>query len=137
MRYETKLRNKTMITEETKFTQNIQVWAIPASAWTLENYPEEPPFKMQVRTDKPWDTGAVMVHEEELDVVVPAGIDLNAQAISTLEDAAKEIQKETADRLAEIKKQIQSLLCIEHQPEEVDLEQDLANRESPDWASEA
>ena len=106
-----------MITEKTNLEQTLQIWAMPQSDWFRENHPDEAPFYYEVRTDKPWQTGAVMVHEQSVILTVPEGIDVTRAAITTLEAAIKETQAEAEKRVEDLKKQISNLLMLTHQAE--------------------
>lgn len=109
-----------MKTEKTELTQSLKIWAIPQSKWHRENYPDDPPFYYAVRTDTPWGDGAVLVHEEDIVLTVPAGIDLTLMGIKTLQEAQAEIRAEAQRKFDELQEQIDALLLLEHKP--VDLE---------------
>ena len=101
-----------MKTVETKVTKVIKVWAIPHSAYWRENHPSSIPFDFEVRTSKAWDDGAVLVHEEEITLTVPAGIDLLSATISTMEEAIRNIKKDAAEKVDGLQKQINDLLLL-------------------------
>lgn len=102
-----------MKTEVTTLKQLLQVWAIPESEWRRKNYPEEPAFKYEVKTDKPWNEGAVKVHEAEVSIVIPAGIDITKAAIETLREAQKEVRAVADAKVNELNEKINDLLMIE------------------------
>lgn len=105
-----------MKTVETKVTETLQIWAIPHSKYHRESFPEDPPFFYSVRTDKPWDSGAVKVNEEEITFTIPAGIDITTAAVDTLKAAIAEIELDTATKIAELREQIKGLLQLTYQP---------------------
>ena len=105
-----------MRTEKATFTQKLQVWAYPTDQYTRDMNPDSPAFEYKVCTDKPWNSGAVMVHEEEVSLTVPAGVDLTTAAIATLEAAIKEVEDRDYQEIESLRQQIKNLVCLEHQP---------------------
>ena len=111
---------KRLITEETPVSQILQVWALPHSKWHRESFPEEGPFHYQMRTDEPYGNGNVLLCEEKLTITVPAGIDLGAKAVETLEEEVRRVRKEANDKCTTLQEQINSLRLLAHMPEEED-----------------
>lgn len=109
-----------MKTEKTELTQSLKIWAIPQSKWHREHYPDDPPFFFEIRTGKAWEDGAVCVHEEEVALTIPAGIDLTQAGVATLQDAITETRADCEKKVGELQEKINSLLLLEHKP--VDLE---------------
>ena len=107
-----------MKTKKTEFKQKVGIWAIPKSSYQIEQNPDDEPFDFQVRTDKPWINGAVQVHEEEISMTVPEGIDITMKAIETLNAAKVELQASLNSQIAEINGQISNLLRLECIPDE-------------------
>jgi len=105
------------ITAETVVRQDIFIWAIPQSAWYIEEHPDECPYTFEVRTDKPWEKGAVKVYEQELELVVPAGINVTEKAIETFKEAQREVQLEADEKINNLEDRIKALLQITHQPD--------------------
>lgn len=103
-----------MKTTQETITQELQIWAMPVSDWHRENYPDKPPFTYQVCTDKPWASGAVLVHTVPVTLVVPEGIDLTSKAVETLKEAIKETKDEAVAKVERLEKQISNLLMLEH-----------------------
>jgi hypothetical protein len=99
-------------TKMTPITRTIKIWAIPNS------FPEpgEDPFTFEVRTDRPWATGAVMIHEEDITVTIPAGINLIAKAVETLEHAKRETTDAYIRDLKDLDKRIDDLKLIGYTP---------------------
>jgi hypothetical protein len=95
-------------TKLTPITRLIKIWAIP------KPFPEpgEEPFTFEVRTDRPWGTGAVMIHEEEITLEIPAGINLVAKAVETLEHAKREKTDEYIRDLKDLDKRIDDLKLL-------------------------
>ena len=106
-----------MKTEATTLKQQLQVWAIPQSAYHIEEYPDEPPFYYEVRQSQSWSTGAVLVMEQEFEMTIPAGIDLTEKAIETLGKAAEEVQRDADANIESINSMISKLLMLEHKPD--------------------
>jgi hypothetical protein len=107
-----------MKTEATKVTNTLQIWAIPQSDYYIEEHPGEIPFRYEIRTHKPYQDGSVMVHETEVSLLVPAGIDLLKAAIETLQSEIKTTRAEAEKRCQELEKQVHNLLLLEHKPTE-------------------
>lgn len=108
-----------MKTKKTEFNQTVGVWAIPKTSFEIEQSPKAEPFYFQVQTNSPWQNGAVKVHEENITITVPEGIDLTAKAIETLELAKAELYGSLKQQVADIDSQIKALTMIEHiAPEE-------------------
>ncbi len=106
-------------TKETVVKGDIQVWAIPRTAWEMEQSEEkEPaPFKFTLRTSAPYQDGAVKLNTQEIMVILPGGIDLLTAALSTLKEQM-EVERKTCDsRIAELQKQVDALALIEYIPE--------------------
>lgn len=102
-----------MKTEVTTLKQVLQVWAIPVSEWRRKEYPDEPRFTYAVRTDKAWAEGAVKIHEAEVSIVIPAGIDITRAAIETLREAQREVRSEADAKVNALNEKINDLLMIE------------------------
>ena len=106
-----------MKTKLTTLEQTLQVWALPRSDWEMRQKPELEPFKFSVRTDKPWSEGAVKVHEADVKIVIPEGIDITTMAIETLREAQKEVRAEADKKVSSLADQINNLLMLEHKPD--------------------
>jgi len=105
-----------MKTQNTKLTQTVKVWAVPRSSYAMEQNPNSPPFEFRIRTDSPWENGAVNVFEKEITIEVPDGIDLTERAIATLREAKLAVLADAERRIVEIDTQISNLTLIEHKP---------------------
>lgn len=108
-----------MKTVETVVVQTLKVWAIPHSTYMRENHPNPIPFDFEIRTGKAWEDGAVLVHEEEINLTVPAGIDLLSATIATMEEAMRNIKREAKEKCEDLQQQINSLLLLTHQTDSV------------------
>lgn len=108
-----------MKTKNTKFKQKLKVWAIP-NAYHDPNDKNSAAFSYEVSSGVRWETGAIMVHEEEFEITVPAGIDLTAMAIETLKSAKEKLMAEYYKSRSEIDEQISNLLALEFRPTVVD-----------------
>lgn len=105
-----------MKTKQELVTGEVSVWAIPKATYELEALqPGEQPFYYALRTDAPWQQGAVKVYSETLSMVVPEGIDLVSKAVLTLEMAMEERTKSYQYDMEQLRLQINKLLLLEHQ----------------------
>ena len=93
---------------------NIDVWAVPTSVWEQEELGMGV-FKYRLKgdTDRCWEDGAVKVHTQECEIVVPDGIDLRERAVATLTEEQERIERECKERVTHLENQIRSLLCLE------------------------
>lgn len=108
-----------MITKKEAVTGKVAVWALPASKWELQNNPQAEVFKYVLATGDRWEQGAVKVQEYEISVVVPAGVDLLARAIATLQEQKEKVLGEAQRQATEIQQQINQLMLIGHEPTRV------------------
>ena len=106
-----------MKTETTTLEQTLEVWAIPVSKWRRENFPDDAPFNYEVRTSKAWSEGAVKIHEADVKIVIPGGIDITKAAIETLREAQKEVRLEADQKVSDLADRINELLMLEHKPD--------------------
>jgi len=108
-------------TKEQNISTKLQIWAIPKSSYHIqfekdEGDPAPFPFTYEVRTDRCWATGAVMVKEAPVEVYLPGDIDLYEKAIETLDQAEEDVMAEAHRQVEELKKQRQQLLLLSHSP---------------------
>jgi hypothetical protein len=106
-------------TESTEVTETLQIWAIPRSEWQIERDPAKFPFRYEIRTGSPYQDGSVKVHEQEVSLYVPAGIDLRKKAIETLSEEIKTVKKDADTRVKDLEEQINSLALLEYKPDNV------------------
>ena len=112
-----------MKTKQEAIKGSVQIWAMPRTEWEIKQLVEggeaEPlPFSYQIRTQSPWTDGAVNLHEAEVTVMLPPGIDLLKKAIDTLEEAMMAKTRAHNKDMTVLKKKRDALLMIEHKPEE-------------------
>jgi hypothetical protein len=127
-----------MHTKSEPVTGSIQIWAIPRSTYELTQNPELSPFTYQLCTSTPWQTGAVRVSTHEVILYVPAGVNLLAAALETLELKKKEAFDYYARQVKEIDEQVQQLLRLAG-PSHASPEENEANADAlvGDWEPEA
>lgn len=101
-----------MITQKTKATGTVAVWAIPTSEWERQRDETLGVFKYVLSTCDRYESGAVKVHEYSVALTVPGGIDLLQRAVATLMEAKDKVLGEAQRRAEEIQKQINQLLCL-------------------------
>jgi len=111
------MRDQKVTVEET-ITQTLTVWAIPQSQWHIDNYPDEGYFYYEVKTNKPYETGAIQVCEDDHTFTVPAGISLADAAIETYKEAIAAKQAQCYVEVSELHAKINSLLLLEHTVDE-------------------
>lgn len=108
-----------MKTKKTEFKQNVAIWAIPKTSYQIESNPGDEPFYFEVMTNSAWQQGAVKVHDEEISITVPEGIDITRKAIETLNAAKVELQATLNQQVSELNDQINALLQLEYVKEDV------------------
>lgn len=101
-----------MLTKKEPVTGNVYVWAIPQSKYALEQDSTLPPFRYEIHTGSPWQNGAVRVSEHEVTLTVPAGVNLLAAALETLELKKKEAFEAYAREVKQIDEQIAGLMLL-------------------------
>ena len=105
-----------MKTKRTEVVQKMAIWAIPKSDYEIEESPNEMPFNYKIMTgpcSTPWQDGSVKVHEADMTMYVPAGLDLLEKAVETLKDQIKETRAEAQSKIVKYEAQINNLLLIE------------------------
>ena len=108
-----------LLTEQETLTAQLQVWAVPHSKWHLENYPEDGYFRMEVRTDEPYGDNNILCNEQEVKIVLPAGIDLGAKAIDTLKAEIEQTRREAKERCELLQERINCMQQLTHMEEDV------------------
>jgi hypothetical protein len=105
-----------MITKREKVKGKAFIWAIPTSDWERNNNPEVGVFRYKVGTEQNvYCTGAVKVCEHEVELEVPAGVNLLERAIVTLNEEKTRVLGEAQKRAMEIQEEINKLLMIGHE----------------------
>lgn len=108
----------------------VSVWAIPKSSW--ERVEGEDAFRYVIKDSTPWESGAVKVCTQEVELVVPAGIDLLARAVETLQEKQRAVLAEAHRQNTEYEEQIKRLLMIGHdKPEVKEVEGVLVDPDDP------
>lgn len=102
------------LTKATRVEGVVSIWAVPKAEYQI-TVDEPELFYYEIRTDKPWQSGAVQVLEDNVSMMVPAGIDLRKQAVDTLREAKQEVMRNATEALEALDKKIETMLCIEHQ----------------------
>lgn len=105
-----------MLTKKEKVQGTAFVWALPTSEWERTNNPDVGVFKYRIDTSTSrYESGAVKVCEFEVEMEVPAGINLLQRAIETLNEEKTRVLGEAQKRAMEIQEQINGLLMIGHE----------------------
>ena len=103
-------------TKTTVVKGKAQIWAKPSYEYDYELEENVPTgFEYVIQDYAPWQNGSVMVSEQEIELTVPAGINLVEQAIETLERAEEEALHQYNETKAELSKRKQQLLQITYQ----------------------
>lgn len=125
-----------MLTKKTSVPGIIQIWALPKASWEIntEEYDGQPfKYALYGENSRPYQDGAVMVVEHRASFEVPAGVDLLAAAIATLQKQKTDVLAEAMKKTTEIEKQINQLQLIGYEkptaPREV--EGELMDPEHP------
>lgn len=95
---------------------NVQIWAVPRSQYYMDENPNAIPFRYELSTSRMWATGAVKVHEDDIAMVVPEGIDLLTKAVDTMKEEIAVTRADAQKKVEEIQERINSLLLLEYQP---------------------
>lgn len=102
-----------MITQEEIVKGKVYVWAVPRSKYSIDSSEDKRPFSYEIRADDyHYTQGAVRVHECEITVKMPGGINLVAKAIETLEDAKVKARQEYMDKISALQEQINNLKML-------------------------
>lgn len=102
-----------MITKREKVAGKAYVWAIPTCQWERQNDPEMGMFKYQVSTnDHMYYSGSVKVCEHEVELTVPAGINLLERAVATLNEEKLRVLGDAQKKAMEIQEEINKLLML-------------------------
>jgi hypothetical protein len=113
-------------TEEMVVKGEIGIWAFPKNQYRVEAEAKDfydgdvrkvHPFRFELRTGHVWEEGAVKLHETDVSVMLPANIDLLAQAVETLRETKRQEQRQFDERMEQLEKQIRSLSMLEYNPE--------------------
>lgn len=100
-------------TKEDTATGIVAVWAIPRSKWASD---DKPPFTYELHTRNPYESGAVKVVEHEVTLRVPAGENLVAKAVSTLEEEKNDALKAYLATVEELNLRISQLKLLTGAP---------------------
>ena len=103
------------LSEITPVKGKVAIWAIPKT----DAPADEEAFHYQLFSQgySPWQDGAVKVHEEEITIVVPEGINLVEAAVKTLRAAQDRIRAESVEQIEQLESRIKELALITYQPE--------------------
>jgi len=106
-----------MKTEETKLKVTLYVHATPNSLYgRIEG---QKPYDFNVYTfERHYDENAIMVHSLETSITVPAGINLTAAAVQTLEEKKQKLKEDYFVAKSIIEDKISNLLALEYSPED-------------------
>lgn len=105
-----------MKTKLEKVTGKAQVWALPTMGYEKDLYGDRA-FHYEIRTDRSYRKGAVMVSEFEVETIVPEGVDLVMAAVKTLEERIEEIRAEKQREIEELLDEIKKLRMLEYKPD--------------------
>ena len=95
----------------------VSIWAIPRSIEKIKEGKD--PFRFELHTRDPYVTGSVRIIEHEIELQLPAGIDLLAKAVETLKQQQKDIQARAQYDITQLQEQINQLQLLTHQPDPI------------------
>lgn len=101
-----------MLTKKEPVTGNVYIWAVPRGRYEMEADPTINSFRYELHTGSPWQSGAVRVSEHEVTLTVPAGVNLLAAALETLELKKKKAFESYAREIKQIDEQIAGLMLL-------------------------
>lgn len=120
--------NSNRYTVQTPVESTVKVFAIPRTKYEMTKAAEVGdtfPFRYEISSHIPWQSGAVAVQEVEVHAVVPAGIDLLEKTVETLNGAKKKAKQDYEAKVEELDEQINQLLLLTDQRPYGDLEDDV------------
>ena len=106
-------------TKKETVSGKVSVWATPAcKADILDG---KPPFEYSLDTRNAYWMGdnQTCVMTEDVELQIPAGIDLLAKTIETLKKKKEEVQAAAYKQQIDIQEQINSLLTLTYQPDPI------------------
>ena len=107
-----------MKTEAETIERTVYVFAEAKTKHQLDNLaPGELPFEYKVKQYDYGDESSVRVHEQEISVHIPAGIDLTLECVRNLEEKIICVQKDADAEIADLRQRIKALALIEYKPE--------------------
>lgn len=108
-----------MKTEAETIERTVYVFAEAKSQHQLDNLdPGELPFEYKVKQYDYGDESCVRVHEQQISVHIPAGIDLTLECVKNLEEKIVSVQKNADDEIADLRTRIKALALIEYKPDD-------------------
>ena len=99
-------------------TGKVKIVGIPTTQWERDNDESLGTFCWVIDTSTPWQTGAIIAHEQEITLSIPKGTDLLSTAIETLEKRKKEALDEYVMQIERCDAQLAQLRFLAHMPEE-------------------
>lgn len=108
-----------MKTEKTKVEGSMYVFATTKPDWELDNLePGDLPFYYEIKSYDYGDERSVRIHEQNVIVTIPSGIDVTLACIDNLKEQIEVVRKEAEEKVENLEKRIRALALIEYQPEE-------------------
>lgn len=106
------------ITEKRDVTGEVTIWA---EVNPYRNHDEDPPFNYRILSGTHhYDDEAIKIITHEVTLPMPAGINLLAKAIETLEEAKAKKRETFNDEMLELNDKIKALQQIEYHPPQDD-----------------
>lgn len=110
-----------MKTQRTKVEGTMYVFAQAKSEYELSKLkPGELPFKYKLKSYDYGDESCVRLHEFPVSSYIPDGIDITLKCVENLKEQIVALEKETAEKVAELNERIKALALIEYRPEQAD-----------------
>jgi len=111
-----------MKTENISVTNTIYVWAVPKNPDYDDMSNGLFKFELSNSGGYHWKDTAICIHQEDVTLDVPAGIDLLGKAVDTIESKIVAATAEYEKKVAELKHQLSGLLQLTHQGGDPDYE---------------
>ena len=105
-----------MKTKLEQITREVHIWAVPKYEFELEHPDYDGvPFRYKVYGEgySPYQTGAVKVLTTEVDLTIPAGIDLVKKAVEPIEERMETLTQNFEKEMSDLRAKIQLLQLLE------------------------
>ena len=105
-----------MKTKLTAVSFTASIWALPTNEYQRNECGMEPfEYAVYAGYNAPWQSGAVKLHEVEMQAHLPEGLDLLGKAVETLELAITEENERHESAIKELNRAVAGLMLLEHQ----------------------
>lgn len=110
-----------MKTDGRTITSKVYIFAEMKTNWELDHLEDGGlPFKFRVKDFDYGNENCVRIMEYEVDIPIPAGIDLTEKCIENLREKIRAVEEECKTEVADLQQRIRNLSLIEYKPEASD-----------------